>query len=661
MYRTVRTLALGLALGLGFAPGVAAVQSGPDSLQRAALGPLRIDRHAGSDAVVFLSGRVSSGTDRLTLASAPAETALAFLDRHEDALGMRHAVAVLRPVAGSVTVDELGMTHVRLEQHENGVRVFGAEVRVHYSADGESVTALNGDFVTGVHVSTVANIGPRRAVRIARSIEPDGVLWREPELVVYTNRIDPSVSGNHLAWLVMLVDETVPSRRLYVIDAHSTAVIKTRDELCSARNRRVYDLQGATEGPGVLVRSEGEGPTGDADVNAAYDYTGDAYDYFASLFGRDSFDDNCAAIVSRVHFGVEVFNAFWTGTDLIFGDGMTVDDIVAHEYSHAIIQHTADLIYQDQSGAMNEAYADIFGEAVDLINGSGTDTPATKWLLGEDSPRGAFRDMADPPRLGQPDKATLWKCTTADSGGVHTNSGVFNKAAVLMADGGTFNGFTVQGIGVEKMVRVHYRALTVYLTPASTLLANYLSLNQACLDLEGANGFTIADCAEVNRALLAVEMDTIVFCNVTCPIQNAVSVAPGGPVERARLLLAAYRLRERLRGTPNGRRLVELYYEHAGEASTLLAGDEELGRLLAVLLARLTPVIEGATGDAVGEGAEGTQRLSAHTVALTAALLRRFEEAAPNSDLARAIGNERDALGLDRLVGRTLMEALNQP
>ena len=553
------------------------------------------------------------------------------------------------------------MTHVRLAQVQDGVRVYGAEVRVHFAGDGETVDALNGDFVADVHVSTVPQLGAWRAVRVARSIEPETQLAGAPELVVYTRRIDADVERDHLAWLVTLTSETPPARTLFVVDAHDGSVIKTRDELCSARYRRVYDLGGATEGPGQLVRAEGWSPTGDVDVDEAYEYSGDAYDYFLSRFGRDGYDGQGATIVSRVHLGIGLVNAFWTGSELLFGDGMTADDIVVHEYVHALTQETAGLIYEDESGALSEAYSDIFGELVDQLNASGNDSVAARWQLGEDSPVGAFRDMADPGRLGQPSRVSSWRCTAMDNGGVHSNSGIMNKAAQLIAEGGTFNDELVQGIGLEKMGRVHYRALTQYLTPAATVLSNYLALNQACFDLVEAGVFEVSDCVAVHDALTAVEMYRVVVCNITCPVQQASTAlpedeGPGGPPARADVLGAAYRLRTRLRQSPAGRRLAGLFYEHAGELSRLVRSDAELREQAALLLARLTPELEARLdGASTARGA-----FAPHVEALAAALLRRLERADPESGLSRAIARERAALGLEGLGARPLGAALDE-
>src|SRR5205823_4808325 len=134
---------------------------------------------------------------------------------------------------------------------------------------------------------------------------------------------------------------------------------------------------------------------------------------------------------------------------MAYGDGYAAaDDVVGHEFSHGFTQFESNLYYYMQSGAINEAMSDIFGEYIDLTDGVGNDDPSVRWLVGEDLPGGAIRNMQDPFYSYQPDSMTsyFYNCTTSDSGGVHTNSGVANKAAFLMTDGGTLNGVTVQGL-----------------------------------------------------------------------------------------------------------------------------------------------------------------------------------------------------------------------
>jgi len=311
------------------------------------------------------------------------------------------------------------------------------------------------------------------------------------------------------------------------------------------------------------------------DVDAAYDYYGDTYDYFFRAFGRDGIDDAGMAMVATVNSPAPGCpNAFWSSSrqQMVFCPGTVTDDIVAHELSHGMTEFTANLIYQNQPGQLNESFSDVFGELIDLFNGDvafagppggapwpghptgpGQDTPnnlratcsdseggypdGVRWLIGEDAAvfGGAIRDMWDPPCLGDPDRANspLQTCNILDSGGVHSGSGIPNHAFALLTDGGNFNGYTVSGIGPIKAGAVWYRALTTYLTIASDFDEAYAALNQAALDLVGifpndprtgapsTDMFTSADAVDVETALLAVEMDTPGRCGWTVDVLSS--------------------------------------------------------------------------------------------------------------------------------------------
>ncbi|MBI3796284.1 MAG: M4 family metallopeptidase [Deltaproteobacteria bacterium] len=204
-------------------------------------------------------------------------------------------------------------------------------------------------------------------------------------------------------------------------------------------------------------------------------------------------------------------NAYWDGEQMVYGAGFpAADDVDAHELTHAVTQSSANLLYYKQSGALNESFSDIFGETVDLTNSGGTDTAAVRWLIGEDIPGiGAIRNMMNPPAYGNPGKVSdpQFQCSAViDRGGVHTNSGVPNHAYALMVDGGTYNAFTIMGIGLTKAGKIQYRALAQYLVSGSKFLDDYLALQQSCADLIGIAGISTSDCTEMKKALDAVEM-----------------------------------------------------------------------------------------------------------------------------------------------------------
>jgi Zn-dependent metalloprotease len=471
---------------------------------------LKIIRDPTTGTVKFLRSKqgLESGVHKFVLRYNPKRAARIFLRRHMKLLGMPNADREL--VFKRKIKDAIGMTHVRLQQVHGGVPVYGAEVIVHYVPGGKKVRVVNGKFIPYLALNTQPTLDSDTAIAIVREIQGQGVLWQEPVLRIYSGHIDPAVWGNHLAWLVRIYDEAEPSRNLYVVDAHTGEVLTTYDELTDARNRIISDAQN-TETNGIIVREEGDPPTFDKDTDEAYDYLGATYDYFFVEHSRDSYNGAGAALRATVHYGVNENNAYWNGLRMIFGDGFTVDDVAAHELTHAVTQFTANLIYLNQSGALNESYSDIFGEVVDLDYALGNDAGDQDYLMGEDLPIGAIRDMANPPAFGDPDKVSDYRCKDPDddNGGVHTNSGIPNKAAYLMAEGGNHNGRNVTGIGRDKMGLVQYRALSVYLIASSGLVDDYNALNQACDDLYGSTSF---ECQQVGQALLAVEMDTDPGC-----------------------------------------------------------------------------------------------------------------------------------------------------
>ena len=218
--------------------------------------------------------------------------------------------------------------------------------------------------------------------------------------------------------------------------------------------RAVHDAEHGTTLPGTLVRSEGHPPTGDQAVTEAYDGLGDTWQLWQQAYGRNSLDGKGLALVASVHFGTNYDNAFWDGTQMVFGDGDGVIflpftrsvDVIGHELAHGVTQYTSGLNYQDQSGALNESVSDVFGVLVkQRVLGQTADQ--ADWLVGAEllapGVNGvALRSMAAPgtayddPRLGkdpQPAHMSGYVDTTDDNGGVHINSGIPNKAFHVVA------------------------------------------------------------------------------------------------------------------------------------------------------------------------------------------------------------------------------------
>jgi hypothetical protein len=340
----------------------------------------------------------------------------------------------------------------------------------------------------------------------------------EPELWIYDERL--LVRSERPQELVWRIDVSPPYlsaiNELVLVNAQTGAVSLHFNQIDSALNRTIYNNNNTFSGlPGLgPVRTEGGPVHAVTDVNEAYDHAGDTYNFYLTNHGRDSLDGAGMGLVSTVRYCEPTFpcpynNAFWNGSQMAYGDGLTSDDTVGHELTHGVTQFTSNLFYYYQSGAINESLSDVWGEFIDLGNGAGTDTPAVRWLLFEDDTGGASRNMSNPPAFGDPDKMTsgnYWT-TAADSGGVHTNSGINNKAAYLMVDGGTFNGKTVTAMGITKVAKIYYEAQTNLLTSGSDYGDLYNALYQGCLNLVGTSGISSADCQEVRDATDAVEMN----------------------------------------------------------------------------------------------------------------------------------------------------------
>ncbi|GAA0247132.1 M4 family metallopeptidase [Cryptosporangium japonicum] len=285
--------------------------------------------------------------------------------------------------------------------------------------------------------------------------------------------------------------------------------------------------------PATAIRVEGGPPVAVADANLTYDNLGAAYDFFARYLGRDSVDGKGMPLRALVNacdgLNCPVRGSFWANDHFVVGvDAAAGDDVATHELTHGITSYTSNLAYTYQSGAINESMSDVFGEFEDqlfAVPGS-NDEPQNDWLFGEDEAEyDPVRSLADPTRvLGtegyrSPDRMhspyyfvsgdDVDPAAPEDSGGVHYNSGVGNKAAWLIAAPGThaFNGQRVTGIGVPKAARLYYRVLRSLPSAADYPdLAAALTGACAALAAEHTAGFTTGDCVQVERAVVATEM-----------------------------------------------------------------------------------------------------------------------------------------------------------
>lgn len=241
------------------------------------------------------------------------------------------------------------------------------------------------------------------------------------------------------------------------------------------KRRTIYDARKSETLPGVRVRGEGDPKTGDDAVDEAYDGAGVTYDLYKNAFNRNSIDGKGMRLDSTVHFGEDYDNAFWNGKQMVYGDGdgqlfnrFTIAiDIIGHELTHGVTQYSSGLVYQGQSGALNESMSDVFGSLVKQYKGKKKQTAKqADWLIGAgllaNGVNGvALRSMKAPgsayddPVLGkdpQPAHMKDYDNTPFDNGGVHINSGIPNHAFFLLAT-------SLGGYAWEKAGQIWYRAL----------------------------------------------------------------------------------------------------------------------------------------------------------------------------------------------------------
>lgn len=430
---------------------------------------------------------------------------------------------------------------VRLQQEVDGVPVFGSVVVGNVAKDGTLKAIVNDAInVKGKPgLAKKATLSEKKAIKLYQKAIKASEFEVAPkaELVIYPVKND-AVYAYKVTSTVLAGKE--PSRWTYFIDANSGKVLNKFDQLAHATGTDVlgrsvtfnttlsagkYYLQDTTRGKGIYTydaknRTSLPGTLwADADnvFNATYDRAAvsahvnaaKTYDFYKNTYGRNSYDNAGARLNSTVHYSTSYNNAFWDGTKMVYGDGdgstftylSGALDVVAHELTHAVTEYSAGLVYQNESGAINEAVSDIMGTVAEYSVGSNFD-----WLVGEDiyTPGvsgDALRSMSNPAAYGDPDHYSKRYTGTQDNGGVHTNSGIVNKAAYLLGNGGTFYNVSVTGIGVPKLGAIYYRALTVYLTPNSNFSSLRAAVVQSAKDLYGS---TSAEATAATKSFDAV-------------------------------------------------------------------------------------------------------------------------------------------------------------
>ncbi|RJQ67381.1 M4 family peptidase [Pseudonocardiaceae bacterium YIM PH 21723] len=399
---------------------------------------------------------------------------------------------------------------VRLTQYFQGIPVFG----------GELVRDARGQDQLGKLTQSAAGVFPPNGAEAAKQ-----VFGSTQEIKAEPYWYDATLLGDAGTGHAVPAFVVTTPQRTAIVRAADNAVVASWDNqhealnrvLCDADSARFDVTNGAWNtwrcGPAVAVtRAEADPAAGIADVDLIHQYFGDTSEYYRKLgldltgtIGVDYADGRGKALRATVrgcsNEQCPYVNAFWDGRQMFFGSGLSTDDITAHELTHGVTQHFSKLVYRGESGAINEALSDINGEFVDLTNGSADDTAANRWKLGEGSSIGVIRDMKTPENHKQPStyKGRYWYTGTADNGGVHTNSGVGNKVAYLIADPGK--------LGITKSGFLWARVQAT-LTSTSNYADLGKALNNGCAVLarNGTAGITTADCTEVSKAVKAVKI-----------------------------------------------------------------------------------------------------------------------------------------------------------
>ena len=253
----------------------------------------------------------------------------------------------------------------------------------------------------------------------------------------------------------LAVDHTVRSLRFARAATNRGAAIAS--PVASAKpsaKRAIYTAKNEENLPGTLVRAEGSSASKDPAVDEAYDGLGATFAFYYEVLQRNSIDNQGLALHASVHYGQDYDNAYWDGTQMVFGDGdkelferFTIAvDVIGHELTHGVTEMEANLQYANQSGALNESVSDVFGSLVKQYAKKQTSDKAD-WLIGAGLLRPGIKGVAlrsmknpgqayDDPLLGkdpQPGHMRDYVHTMRDNGGVHINSGIPNRAFYLAA------------------------------------------------------------------------------------------------------------------------------------------------------------------------------------------------------------------------------------
>ena len=563
---------------------------------------VHFNQENGTPAFIMLPGRtqkLTRNTKNLAVSQSVAEK---FLADNRNLLKLSEPTKELVPKRH--WVDRFGAKHFRYQQTYQGIPLWGKELMVHLDT-GDSVYMCQGRYEpTPELLDTTPEITADEALEATRGhlgITTDCHYPPKTELVIYT----ASDGTMTLAYKVD-ISPSLDQRWLYFVDADSGAVIHRINnihntvvnasgqdlnseirsfnawfdqetyylvdptiplddppyapvpDIKSTGNTYILDARNGDSDLYFITNSSLDTGWDQAGVSAAYN-TRKVYDYYKNTFGRNGIDDNNMNYLTVVHLKENYANAFWNGKFVCFGDGddQTFSalsgslDITAHEIQHGVTEFTAGLIYENQSGALNEGYSDIFACMVDRDD----------WTVGEGvtlvSP-GYLRSLANP-ALGLdplPTKMSEYRnlpnTEQGDHGGVHINMSIPSRAAYLMADGLTAEGLGTS-IGRDKTERIFFRALTTYLQASSQFLDARVATLQAAEDLYGAGS------TEVTTVQASWDAVEVTEGNVGTPDDQAPT--PTDPVSGEDLMVYLYPIDETHDNPYDPSELYDLYVQ----------------------------------------------------------------------------------------------------
>jgi len=331
------------------------------------------------------------------------------------------------------------------------------------------------------------------------------------ELVLIDSSFQNNSENLKLAYKMDIYSIEPLSRQIVYIDAHTGDIIKSIEKIhrctpekinCSSNysgmveidvclengefilkneiggGMQVYNANNTKENPNTIVTDEGVNFQNDPTAIDVHYGTQQVDAYFKSIHQHNGIDNNNMPYLSWVHFGENFNHAFWNGNWMTYGDGdninykpLTSIDMVAHEIVHGIIDFSSELIYLNETGALNESFADFFGEVIEAWAYGSND-----WILGAElviaDAKSGIRNLSNPKDMEmmqqQPDtyKGDLWYEGYNDHGGVHINSGVHNYMFYLLTEGGfgiNDHGYSysIAGLGMDKVAEMAYECMTI--------------------------------------------------------------------------------------------------------------------------------------------------------------------------------------------------------